>query len=202
MLIIDILMSVSTSYIKNGYLIKKRSKIAKRYLKKYFIFDFISIFPFILIKANLIKEPYFKLFFYFKLVIAKKHLYALKNYFFTSEMTQNILSIITVLFFSLYISHIFACFWHFCGIYFKDQENWLKKRNLIHKGWLKKYYYSYYWSITTIMTVGYGDITPQNEYEIIFSIFVMIIGCAIYSYNISSMGIIITRLDKNNKKTK
>ena len=30
------------------------------------------------------------------------------------------------------------------------------------KPWLSKYLYSVYFAITTIVTVGYGDLTPQN----------------------------------------
>jgi hypothetical protein len=60
--------------------------------------------------------------------------------------------------------------------------------------WPIKYIYSMYWSITTIVTVGYGDITPQNEYEVIVTIFTELIGCAVFGYLLNVIGITMTEL--------
>jgi hypothetical protein len=43
-----------------------------------------------------------------------------------------------------------------------------------------KYLVSLYYTITTIATVGYGDVTPRNTYERMFSIAAMIVGGAFY----------------------
>ena len=41
------------------------------------------------------------------------------------------------------------------------------------------------------MTVGYGDIIPQNPNEIIFVTFSVLIGCGIFAYYINKIGIIL-----------
>lgn len=44
--------------------------------------------------------------------------------------------------------------------------------------------------MTTIATIGYGDITPQTIPEYFYSILVMFIGSLIFAYNINQVGII------------
>ena len=51
-----------------------------------------------------------------------------------------------------------------------------------------------------MMTVGYGDITPQNEFEVIACIISVILGCAVYAYNINSIGMIMQDLNKENSE--
>lgn len=44
-----------------------------------------------------------------------------------------------------------------------------------------------YWSAATIMTVGYGDIVPTNDDELIICNVVMIVGICVFTYNLSSL---------------
>ncbi len=41
------------------------------------------------------------------------------------------------------------------------------------------------------MTVGYGDVSPNNGYEMIFVTFSVLIGCGIFAYYINKIGIIL-----------
>lgn len=46
---------------------------------------------------------------------------------------------------------------------------------------------SVYWSITTLTTVGYGDLHPVNTREMIFDIFYMLFNLGLTSYLIGNM---------------
>ena len=45
---------------------------------------------------------------------------------------------------------------------FIPERSWVSHIGIQDSSWGVKYIYSLYWSVTTIVTVGYGDITPQN----------------------------------------
>jgi hypothetical protein len=48
------------------------------------------------------------------------------------------------------------------------------------------------------MTVGYGDITPKNIYEMAFGTFAVLFGCGIYAYYINKIGIILQQMNQKN----
>lgn len=50
-----------------------------------------------------------------------------------------------------------------------------------------RYVMSVYWAITTLSTVGYGDLHPVNEYEMLFDIFFMLFNLGLTSYLIGNM---------------
>jgi hypothetical protein len=51
-----------------------------------------------------------------------------------------------------------------------------------------------------MLSVGYGDITPENVYEISFTIFTQLLSCLLYGYSINEIWSIIQEL--NSKKLK
>lgn len=57
---------------------------------------------------------------------------------------------------------------------------------------------SLYWTVTTITTVGYGDVDITNNIERLFCACVMIIGVISFSYANGSLSSILTTYDVNN----
>jgi hypothetical protein len=55
----------------------------------------------------------------------------------------------------------------------------------------KKYFACIYWAITTITTVGYGDILPYTKTERLICALFMICAGAVFSFTIGSVGDII-----------
>lgn len=77
---------------------------------------------------------------------------------------------------------------------FVPGQSWLQHIGIQDSGWASKYVYSLYWAVTTIVTVGYGDITPQNEYEVGVTIVVELMGSALYGYLINVIGATMSEL--------
>lgn len=51
--------------------------------------------------------------------------------------------------------------------------------------WWVRYFYAFYWGTTIMMTVGFGDVTPNNKHEVIIIAFIEMFSCIVLAYNIS-----------------
>lgn len=65
-----------------------------------------------------------------------------------------------------------------------------------------RYMTAAYWSITTVSTIGYGDISPNlnSKMELVFSIVVEFIGMFIFSYVVSNMASLVSNLNVKSKE--
>lgn len=64
------------------------------------------------------------------------------------------------------------------------------------------YVTSFYFTVTTIVTVGYGDIHAYNTVERVISIFLMIIGVIAFSFATGSLSSILSNYDASQAKLK
>ena len=103
-------------------------------------------------------------------------------------------------------SHIATCFWiilaslldtnNLAEVDSKYTGTWLEdfyKNGMTED--LSIYYVSFYWCITTITTVGYGDISGTNNVERMFCAFVMFIGVIMFSLANGALASIISQED-------
>ena len=65
-----------------------------------------------------------------------------------------------------------------------------------------QYIMSYYFTVTTITTVGYGDISANGPTEQLLSIFLMIGGVLMFSFATGSLSTIINSFDETKAQSK
>jgi CRP-like cAMP-binding protein len=99
--------------------------------------------------------------------------------------------------------HIFSCIWIFIGkLYSNSHNTWINSLKLNDYSNFDLYTTSFYWAVTTLATVGYGDIHAFNTHEMIACCFVMLIGVCSYSYTIGSITALISNFDSHKAKMK
>ncbi|KAH8482264.1 hypothetical protein H0E87_029646 [Populus deltoides] len=92
---------------------------------------------------------------------------------------------------TLFAVHSAGCFYYLIAARYHDPHNtWIGAAlgdNFLEQGIWRRYVTSIYWSITTLTTVGYGDLHPVNTREMIFDIFYMLFNLGLTAYLIGNM---------------
>ena len=208
--LIDLIISFFRAYLDFQFqLIKNNTKIIKHYLNNGFFMDFIQAIPFysyineickhsmnfynckfnmkstqmILILCSTIKQ--LKL---FKILNIKRNSIFYKINIFVSkkDSTEKALNFI------IYFSVCFFSFYTFISLHIfigkHSYPNWIIKSNSQDKSLSLLYLTSFYYLITTMTTVGYGDIVCGSFTEIIFQLVLLSAGISVYSFVVSSLG--------------
>ena len=199
----DLIITMKTGFYSKGILILDSKVVFYKYFKQRFWLDLFSFFPFIISINSNYKE--ISIFFLLQGVRIKKISRKLNEYLQLSHVAEGIFNLIKLSLLILYIAHFFACVFHYIAIVQINSgaiDTWLHSKNLIHKLSFEKYVNSLYFSVVTMITVGYGDISPTSLFEKIFSIFFMQISCITYGYIINSIGSILMQLDKYEQELK
>ena len=110
--------------------------------------------------------------------------------------------------FTLILFHLTACLWVivYQNVKLFDEEtpNWvdvsISSGKMIDNSTSELYSVSMYFCITTITTVGYGDISGNNSSERVFCSLLQIIGAMGFSYVTSLVSDMICQHNLNNSK--
>lgn len=188
---VDIVVQFNTGYFEHRELISDRSKIAQRYLKGWFFLDLLATLPFTWIfvssrfaAINRIFR-FFRLARLFKLFGSSKTLNRARK---LSIINPAAMRLFLLIFWILVAAHLIACGWIFIGGPGKYIPEGLDSNSYI-------YLEAFYWTVTTLTTIGYGDITPGTPMQFIYVTIIMFIGAAIYGIIIGNVANIIANID-------
>jgi hyperpolarization activated cyclic nucleotide-gated potassium channel 1 len=195
--LIDLALNFNLAYFdEEGRLVKDRRQVVVNYIRTWFFLDAISSFPFSLIEvfSNQDSEIWiriktvprlFRLSRVFKIL---KSLERLESIDFFMAISQRAWRLFRVLFGLILAIHICACLWHYSAkIQEFDAQTWVRRCNLTDMPAEERYLASVYWALTTLATIGYGDITPRSIIEKIISMIWMILGVYALSFSVGSL---------------
>ncbi|XP_065052171.1 potassium voltage-gated channel subfamily H member 8-like isoform X2 [Rhopilema esculentum] len=205
--IVDIFINFRTTYIdkKSGRIITQKKMIALHYLKRWFIVDFLAALPF--------EALYFIDHSWGFLVSLLKTGRLLRLFRIARRISRYIeytAALLGLLMFSFaMLGHWFACVWYVIGYEeFKKNEvnGWLYGlgeqmgkpyvNSSLASGPSKgeAYISSLYFILTSLTTVGFGNIAPNTAAEKIFSVVVLLLGALMQSAIFGNMTAVIQKL--------
>eukprot|EP00252_Welwitschia_mirabilis_P003023 TRINITY_DN13071_c0_g1_i1.p1 TRINITY_DN13071_c0_g1~~TRINITY_DN13071_c0_g1_i1.p1 ORF type:complete len:795 (+),score=94.59 TRINITY_DN13071_c0_g1_i1:117-2501(+) len=193
---VDIVMTFFVAYLdKTSYLlVDSRKKIAKRYMCTWFTFDTCSTIPFqaigLLLEESLRNGLSYSVLNMLRLwrlrrvsaLFARLEKDIRFNYFWT-----RVAKLVCV---TLFAVHCAGCFYYLLAAKYPDStRTWIGAAypSYREKSLWVRYVTAIYWSITTLTTVGYGDLHAENTREMAFDIFYMLFNLGLTAYIIGNM---------------
>lgn len=214
---LDILINFFSAYIDNeDNIVKNRQKIVVNYLKSWFLIDLFSILPIsAILEGGKKKSANFssllriarlpKLYRLVKLtklfrmvkVVKKGNVNKITKYFLEKlKVNANIERLIYFILGFLILNHLSACIWYLMAkLQDFEPDCWVTRLGYIDATPTEIYIISFYWTLTTVTTVGYGDINAGTTLERMYNLFIMSFGVLMYSFAIGSLSSIVSTLD-------
>lgn len=117
----------------------------------------------------------------------------LEEQFSISPSQMNLVMLMLQIFF---VAHVFACFWHFLALpstTTANERTWITEGGFDDDSPTIQYIAALYYTIVTMLTVGYGDIHPTNPAERAYSVFTMLSGGVIFGALLSKVASVIEK---------
>ncbi|EAR84612.2 cation channel family protein (macronuclear) [Tetrahymena thermophila SB210] len=186
---VAVFIKLNTGFFKENIVVSNRKKILRNYYKTGgLVIDIITIFSIIITQFT--QNSYVYIFFLIRLYQIQNSLSKVDTKFSLSQRVPHSFEILKLVFLVLMLAHMNGCIFNYVA---KNlDESWITKNNLKNSDWYVRYINSVYFSFITMVTVGYGDITPVSLQEKVFVIFMVVYSCGAFGYIVSSIGNIFT----------
>ena len=227
MFCVDLACNFNTAYLEGPNFVIHRGMIAGTYFQSWFFIDALSSIPVELIEALPSAVPssalgalgggggggaadegntgmkalralrMVRLLRMLRLLKVQQYIDALED---RTGVNMQILQIVKMVLGLLYLMHLLGCFWFYVATNSGEPITWVTEYDggsAVSAPTSVQYLYSVYWALTTLTTVGYGDIIPTNNAERLYALASLLVGALVFGYMLSSIGDLLSNVDKN-----
>ncbi|VFQ78742.1 unnamed protein product [Cuscuta campestris] len=189
---IDIVLTFFVAYLDRAtyLLVDDRKRIAWKYASTWLAFDVISTIPSEVARKIMPKPLSYGLFNMLRLWRLRR----VGAWFARLEKDRHVnyfwVRCAKLICVTLFAVHCAGCFFYLLAADYRDPKTtWIgaSMEDFHHKSLWVRYVTSVYWSITTLTSVGYGDLHAVNTREMIFDIAYMLFNLGLTSYLIGNM---------------
>jgi Ion transport protein/Cyclic nucleotide-binding domain len=194
-ILIDIILTFFCAYYQNSVIITDLKSIAKRYLRKRFIWDLIAVPPFYLLDKGFYWLKISRLLRISLLITWVENSAITKNFIndvllkdqYTKDQVFKLYNFVQVV---MITCHCIACIWYYITTLEADSsQTWLMGATYPVAD---LYIRSLYWTAVTFSSVGYGDITPKNDWEYVYAMFIEFVGIMFFAYLMGNVSTYLT----------
>mmetsp|Transcript_45243 Transcript_45243/g.124480 ORF Transcript_45243/g.124480 Transcript_45243/m.124480 type:complete len:1964 (+) Transcript_45243:17-5908(+) len=218
---VDMYLTFHTAYFESGtnLLRSKKKEIRKNYMRSWFVPDLVSALP--LSNKLIVGDSestdslgiikFIRLLRLVKLVRLVKLMRKGDSQEKEDTASSALLKLLALFGKITFLAHVISCFWFTVSdcksqSYHGDNPSHFRQ-TWPYESWTfcggeedgSKYIASMYWSIATMMAVGYGDIVPRSSEAMVFAIVVQLIGAICFGFII---GAVSDSIEASNREKK
>lgn len=200
-LLLDININLHTAVLDQGELITDPSAIRRHYLQRKGRVDLLASLPldWLLMATTLFNPTTILLLRSLRLLRIGRIFQYFRHWEGYIRGNPSVIRAAQLLMVVFIINHCVGCAWYFIArMQDLGPSTWFAAEGLAGSDVYRIYLRSIYWALTTLTTVGYGDITPESNLETVFTMGVMLMGVSMYAYTIGNIASLIANLDHKN----
>ena len=209
---VDILLTLNTGfYDSEGSLVMQRKKIIWNYLRSWLIVDLIACIPFASIPTSSERNSmssflrFIRLARMYRLIrlvrvfsVMSPHAHSRSLEYLRELVAFQRGSVRTLMVVATFVLalHLMACLWFYVTVLQSSTvDTWIVAKNLQDSSVQEQYINALYWAMTTLATVGYGDIVPVSSTEKVVAMVWMLFGVGFFSFAVSYLTNVINSLN-------